>query len=197
MLRCSALHFQIITSKTLICVIQTDYKYKPSCGGIYFPGSEIPKWFRFSSMGSSIEFKPQSDWINNEYLGIAFCAVVAFQDHHDEDVGFQLRCRIRFKIPSHEWYVRTIDYVESDHLFMGYHFFRGDKGGSRQDFEKVLFKIYFYNHTGAMRCCGVKKCGIRLLTAGDDFVGINLRSQQNFNSNEEEEPHPKRLKYSC
>lgn len=91
----------------------------------------------------------------------------------------------------------TIDYVESDHLFMGYHFFRGDKGGSRQDFEKVLFKIYFYNHTGAMRCCGVKKCGIRLLTAGDDFVGINLRSQQNFNSNEEEEPHPKRLKYSC
>ncbi|KAH9725098.1 ADP-ribosyl cyclase/cyclic ADP-ribose hydrolase [Citrus sinensis] len=169
---------------------ETDYKYKPSCGSIYFPGSEIPKWFRFSSMGSSIEF-PQSDWINNEYLAIAFCAVVAFQDHHDEDVGFQLRCRIRFKIPSHDWYVRTIDYVESDHLFMGYYFFHGDKGDSRQDFEKALFKIYFYNHTGrAMRCCGVKKCGIRLLTAGDDFLGINLRSQQNFYSNEEEEPHP-------
>ncbi|KAH9725095.1 ADP-ribosyl cyclase/cyclic ADP-ribose hydrolase [Citrus sinensis] len=138
-----------------------------------------------------MKLKEESDWINNEYLAIAFCAVVAFQDHHDEDVGFQLRCRIRFKIPSHDWYVRTIDYVESDHLFMGYYFFHGDKGDSRQDFEKALFKIYFYNHTGrAMRCCGVKKCGIRLLTAGDDFLGINLRSQQNFYSNEEEEPHP-------
>ncbi|KAH9782230.1 ADP-ribosyl cyclase/cyclic ADP-ribose hydrolase [Citrus sinensis] len=55
---------------------------------MYFPGNEIPKWFRYQSMGSSatLEMPPTGFFSNKKLMGFAVCAIVAFRDqHHDSD----------------------------------------------------------------------------------------------------------------
>ena len=47
------------------------------------PGNEIPKWFKFQSVGSFITLEMPADFFNNSRVqGIAFSAILAFSDRH-------------------------------------------------------------------------------------------------------------------
>ncbi|KAH9726347.1 ADP-ribosyl cyclase/cyclic ADP-ribose hydrolase [Citrus sinensis] len=50
---------------------------------IVLPGNEIPKWFKFQSVGSFITLEMPPDFFNNNRVqGIAFSAILAFSDRH-------------------------------------------------------------------------------------------------------------------
>ncbi|KAL4633350.1 hypothetical protein ACB092_04G117100 [Castanea dentata] len=47
------------------------------------PGSVIPKWFRYQSMGAEVNIKePSSHLCTNEWMGIAVCVVFCSLSHH-------------------------------------------------------------------------------------------------------------------
>ncbi|GMN57467.1 hypothetical protein TIFTF001_026578 [Ficus carica] len=65
--------------------------------GICCPGDEIPGWFNYQSMGSSINIKLPSNWHNSNFLDFALCAVVT---RHVLDISksFEgLYCTFHFK----------------------------------------------------------------------------------------------------
>ncbi|KAK9996347.1 hypothetical protein SO802_021033 [Lithocarpus litseifolius] len=50
---------------------------------MFIPGSVIPKWFRYQSMGSEVNIKePSSHLCTNEWMGIAVCVVFGSLPHH-------------------------------------------------------------------------------------------------------------------
>lgn len=140
----------------------------------------------FQCMGSSVTLEtPPTDFFNNKIcVGFAFCAVVAFE----------MECE--WKVKSKDgygdvaWDFGTIKYVKSDHMLLGYYLFDTmnlDYLGKYSEVNEASFHIQSSDGLGRRLDCGeVKKCGIRLLYTEDS-------TESTF---EEEEPHPKRLKYS-
>ncbi|KAH9782084.1 ADP-ribosyl cyclase/cyclic ADP-ribose hydrolase [Citrus sinensis] len=80
---------------------------------VFFPGDEIPMWFSFQS------------WFGNKkVLGFAFSAIVAFGEHNvREKRWFELFCEFKVRPKDSHAIQRFMDYVESDHLLLGYYFF--------------------------------------------------------------------------
>ncbi|KAH9725887.1 Disease resistance-like protein DSC1 [Citrus sinensis] len=105
---------------------------------VFLPGNEILMWFGFQSMKSSITLKMPSGWFGNKkVLGFAFSAIVAFGDHHvREKRWFELFCE--FKI---FW---MVDYVESDHLLLGYYFFDDQDLNGVWKYNCILEAVQFY-----------------------------------------------------
>lgn len=164
---------------------------------MYIPGNEIPMCFMFQSMGSSVTLEtPPADFFNNKILiGFAFCAVVEFENYHDSDKNYTyLECA--WKVKSKDgyrdvsWDVGTINYVKSDHVLLGYYLFDAmnlDYLGNYSEVNEASFHIQSSDTYGRRLECGeVKKCGIRLLYTEDSTESTE----------EEEEPHPKILKYA-
>ncbi|KAK9221149.1 hypothetical protein WN944_009574 [Citrus x changshan-huyou] len=143
-------------------------------GMICIPGSELPGWFMFQSMGSSATFKLRPDWFSYNFVGFALCVVFALQDHHDSGCGFDVFCECKLKTEDGLFWVAvgrmtgwhdcypSPRYIGSDHLFLGF------------DFNMF----------------------------SDDFTDSTENSVWSFNSDEEEElpspqpPPPKGLKFS-
>lgn len=85
-------------------------------------GREIPWWFKFLSMGSSItlELPPGDDWFNNEHPGFAFCVIVAFEEHHYTDQHLDLCFKLKVKTEDGNSHNACdgglFDYVDLDHI---------------------------------------------------------------------------------
>ncbi|KAL9437635.1 hypothetical protein AB3S75_023495 [Citrus x aurantiifolia] len=105
-----------------------------SSGRVLLPGNEIPKWFSFQSLGSSsitLKMPPVGWFSNNKVIGFAYSAVVGFRDHHvKEKRWFNLFCEFMKAKPEdctellvRRSSLRGFNYVESDHLLLGYYFF--------------------------------------------------------------------------
>ncbi|XP_024042908.1 disease resistance-like protein DSC1 [Citrus clementina] len=161
---------------------------------MYFPGNEIPKWFRYQSMGSSVTLAtPLAGFFgNNKLMGFSFCAIIAFPDDHPNHSSYySVECEWRVKSEGcyrHlcSWYFGTFSYVEPDHVLLGYYLFDREDLGKYYDGvnDATLYILGFFGER--LECCGVKKSAIHLLYAEDSTELTQ----------EEEEPHPKRLKYS-
>ncbi|TXG67919.1 hypothetical protein EZV62_009194 [Acer yangbiense] len=184
---------------------------------ICYPSSEIPEWFTFQSMGSSVIARqlPQG-WFSDKLTGFALCAVVAFQDHHDDGRGLVLVCEGKFR--SHYGYCHVaksnliawgddypgILYVGSDHVFLGCDFVMYPENfGEDYYSNEVSMQFYLEDcHSKRMECCEVKSCGFRLIYSQDEskertngWFGADMEEEE-----EEEDPFspdPKKHKLSA
>ncbi|KAH9782080.1 Disease resistance-like protein DSC1 [Citrus sinensis] len=190
----------------LISVVHIYYSKKYALlGRVFLLGNEILMWFGFQSMKSSITLKMLSGWFGNKkVLGFAFSAIVAFGDHHvREKRWFELFCEFKVKPKdSHviQRFMGMVDYVESDHLLLGYYFFDDPDLNGFWKYNCILEALQFYfkedfYRAECLECCLVKKCGTHLLYAPDSTKSTDDPSGF-FYHNHEEEQHPKRLKYS-
>ncbi|KAH9782280.1 ADP-ribosyl cyclase/cyclic ADP-ribose hydrolase [Citrus sinensis] len=145
-------------------------------GHILLPGNEIPKWFKFQSVGSFITWEMPPDFFNNSRVqGIVFSAILAFSDRH-VDCGRWFSFSFELKVKTTKdcgpldtrLFQSRVNYVESYHLHLGYYMF------CEEDFngfwkcncipEAVHFNVF---PPLECQCCGVKKCGIHLLHTPD------------------------------
>ncbi|KAH9790018.1 Disease resistance-like protein DSC1 [Citrus sinensis] len=182
-------------------------------GMICFPGSELPEWFMFQSMGASAIFKLPLDCFSYNFVGFALCAVVAFRDHHDGGGSFHVCCESILKTEDGLFQVTDgrmtgwFDgspgprYIGSDHVFLGFDFNMFSDGLDEYYCSDEVFIQFYLEDRRCVDFCEVTKCGIHLLYARD-FADSTEDSVWNFSSDEEEElplllpTPPKRLKYS-
>ncbi|XP_052294388.1 disease resistance protein RPV1-like isoform X2 [Citrus sinensis] len=157
--------------------IREKISYPALQGHVVLPGNEIPMWF--SSQ--------------------------AFRDHHVRDWSFKFYCEFKIKLKDCDphviqRYLGRVNYVEPDHLLLGYYFFNHQDLNGCWEYNCVPEAVQFYfkkvlgSETETLDCCGVKKCGIHLFHASDSMDSMEDPSKV-FNRKEVEEPHPKRLKY--
>ncbi|XP_031257904.1 disease resistance-like protein DSC1 isoform X2 [Pistacia vera] len=66
---------------------------------ICFPGTEIPQWFNYISLGSSINIQLPSGWFNPDFVSFIICVVVEFRNYYDEGHGLVVHydCKLRSK----------------------------------------------------------------------------------------------------
>ena len=173
---------------------------------MYFPGNEIPKWFRYQSMGSSVTLQtPPADFLNNKkLLGFAFCIVVAFPA--SEYFEHQIRRKSRPSVFGNydvfcDWKHKSqgnldrrslgiISYVESDHVFLG-SCLLGSEDLIKRDDGDVSFCI----STIYPEDCEVKQCGIHFVYTQGSKDKVK-RKRKRKRKRKDEEPHTKRLKCS-
>ncbi|TXG70980.1 hypothetical protein EZV62_005915 [Acer yangbiense] len=74
--------FEDIVEDALLNIKQVHYRAE-----LCYPGSEIPKWFDFRSMGSFINVELPPNWFSNNFLGFAFCVVTS-----DHPIDFEAKC---------------------------------------------------------------------------------------------------------
>ncbi|KAJ4722982.1 Disease resistance protein (TIR-NBS-LRR class) family [Melia azedarach] len=177
------------------------YTRKGSGDNICYPGSEIPTWFRFQSMGSSTTIKVLPGWFTDKFLGFALCAIIS----GNLESIFQVRCEFKFKTEDGNWqiasdlFVGNVDYMESDHVLLGYHFrmYCEDDhyihiNETAQDYN---LQFYLLDIESGERVDDqvVKKCGIHLLYAQD--FGESMKDctrSLSFDDEEEEEEEEER-----
>ncbi|KAH9782248.1 ADP-ribosyl cyclase/cyclic ADP-ribose hydrolase [Citrus sinensis] len=105
---------------------------------MYFPGNEIPKWFRHQSTGSTISLKTPQPTGYNKLMGFAFCVVVACSVSEccrHESVEDDRKCNLFDVVCDRRSegcdsysssYLGKISHVESDHVFLGSRIFDGE-----------------------------------------------------------------------
>ena len=75
---------------------------------IVLPGNEIPKWFKFQSVGSFITLEMPPDFFNNSRVqGFAFSAILAFSNRHVDcgrwfSFSFELKVKTTKDCGSHD-----------------------------------------------------------------------------------------------
>ncbi|KAG8633479.1 hypothetical protein MANES_18G107900v8 [Manihot esculenta] len=140
---------------------------------IHLPGSEIPLWFHNQNMGSSVN------------RGLIVRCKCHFKPNNGgcSDLNFNLDNWL-------EWYYKSTPF-KSDHLFVWddpcfeANIVDEDWFGKYSEASFEFFPLDFEENL--LQDCKVKKCGVHLL--------LHERiASRNYNSDEEEEPFPKRLK---
>ncbi|KDO40706.1 hypothetical protein CISIN_1g036772mg, partial [Citrus sinensis] len=168
-----------------------DY-HNPPRGCVSYPGSEIPEWFSYQSMGSSVTLELPPGWVNNNFVGFALCAIVP--DHHGDTRGFTVRCILKTKddiavcfLYVWEDYFGVNSSIESDHVLLGYDFSVSSDsfGGSNSEFC-IQFYIQHFEGPG-IEGFDVKKCGAHLIYVQDPskrsaFTFFNLFGDNISNS---------------
>ena len=162
---------------------------------------EIPQWFNYRSMGSSIDIKFSPHCHNNtSLLGFALCIVFEYErrdtfGYHNYRMRF--RCVHDYKIPygnsrRHRWtwenqVLMDIGHRldESDHMFMQY--FRDYD--IYYDATEASFEFYLEavdcNTSVILGKFKVKKCGVCMLYRQD--ADVFIRREHGFS--DVEEPH--------
>ncbi|TXG68452.1 hypothetical protein EZV62_003387 [Acer yangbiense] len=133
-----------------------------STAELFYPGNEIPKWFDIQCTGSLIHAELQPDWFNHNFVGFAFCAVVAFKDHLDADgykdtIGIRCDCFLKHKDGNDSSVLK-----QSTHVFMGLDLTLYPCESLYYDNE-VDFKFYLEEDGDPIEDVKVEKCGVRLM----------------------------------
>lgn len=130
-----------------------------NCPSILLPGSEIPEWFTYQNIGSSIALQlPEHCLIN--LIGFALCAVIDFKQLPTNSWdSFYINCGIYFKMNkskalSFNCFLASIrDAIDSDHVILGFRplGIGGFYVGGGNDSTTVLVNFCLAN----VKCCGV------------------------------------------
>ncbi|TXG65978.1 hypothetical protein EZV62_007253 [Acer yangbiense] len=166
-----------------------------------YPGSEVPKWFRYTTEGSSIKFQKTFD---HNLKGFAVCAVIAFEKYlfngdtqHKLGVHFDCTCSdgdqsSPTNIMSATAYVvsRNKTLIDSDHVAFGYCHasFRWLLGGWLKNYS-FEFRLSEESPNCRVKSCGVYPIYYNQLFVTDDSDGAGT-SGSRF-CEEEMEPAPK------
>ncbi|POO00355.1 TIR-NBS-LRR-like protein [Trema orientale] len=145
---------------------------------ICYPGNQIPKWFNYRSMGSSIHVKLSPHWRNSNFLGFSLCVVAAPFSEHNDHPQIHFHCESSFrakngKAHTFKCFLRgysqdddedtAIIFRNSDHLFLWYDY--GSYLHEMEDtFTEASFNFYpIDSWERKVNSCQVEKCGIHLL----------------------------------
>ncbi|KAK9205290.1 hypothetical protein WN943_015557 [Citrus x changshan-huyou] len=147
---------------------------------VFFLGDEIPMWFSFQSMKSSITLKMPPGWFSNKkVLGFAFSAIAAFGEHHvREKRWFELFCEFKVRPKDSHAIQRFMDYVESDHLLLGYYFFDDQDLNGFWKYNCILEAVQFYFKEEFYRSERLECCPSCL--AGKTASGVGGELEANF-----------------
>ncbi|XP_031280649.1 disease resistance-like protein DSC1 [Pistacia vera] len=145
---------------------------------ICYPGSKIPEWFSFKSTG--FEVKLPAGWLNDNLVGFTLCAAASFRDY--QELG---TFKVRFRLLVNEDIVSSGDLfhynghevIESDHVYVGY-----DYGIMSTELLTLSLNseghiVFFVEHgsENSIDFSKVKKCGVRLLYAKDNYMGADAK----------------------
>ncbi|XP_065854257.1 disease resistance protein RPV1-like [Euphorbia lathyris] len=136
---------------------------------VSFPGSEIPEWFGYQNIGTSVTIPLPPPRGFPKFLGFVFSVVVAFKEDYNNDSDFTLRCESEYE----DLYCNFIDgqrFDELDHIFLLYDhclYLMGKEGGERE--KEASFRFYAVDkNKQPLHSCTVKKCGVHLLFAPEE-----------------------------
>ncbi|GAY69005.1 hypothetical protein CUMW_268620, partial [Citrus unshiu] len=174
--------------------IQENRGFSMGKAHIVLPGNEIPKWFKFQSVGSFITLEMPPDFFNSSRVhGFAFSAILAFSNRHVDcgrwfSFSFELKVKTTKDCGSHDTqlFQSRVNYIESDHLHLGYYLFCEEDFNGFWKCECIPEAVHF-NVFPPLKCecCGVKKCGIQFFCFPDSTNSIEDPSTC-FNNNEED-----------
>ncbi|PPS10623.1 hypothetical protein GOBAR_AA10009 [Gossypium barbadense] len=140
------------------------------------PGSEIPEWFDFKSLGSSINIQLPSEWCsNNSWINFpcfVASAVVSFPDSSYSGRGFGIRCECHLKSCNGDNHCFSCSSSFSfgsrlsDHVFLLYDGFKVREIVKIEASNNRIYNVasfHFYIEGWGSLQCEVKQCGIHLL----------------------------------
>ncbi|XP_034674478.1 disease resistance protein RPV1-like, partial [Vitis riparia] len=144
-------------------------KLFPEIGySIVIPGSRIPKWRWHENMGASVSATLPPHWLDNNFSGVALCAVFALEEGETIQRPGEIRCN--FECREGPYFSHSITWthsgdriVETDHVCMMYQP-RSQFVKSNSTYASVFKHIKAsFSLSGASH--EVKKCAIRLIYA--------------------------------
>ncbi|TYG96270.1 hypothetical protein ES288_A11G336100v1 [Gossypium darwinii] len=149
---------------------------KRACIITCVPGSEIPEWFDFKSLGSSINIQLPSEWCsNNSWINFpcfVASAVVSFPDSSYSGRGFGIRCECHLKSCNGDNHCFSCSSSFSfgsrlsDHVFLLYDGFKVREIVKIEASNNRIYNVasfHFYIEGWGSLQCEVKQCGIHLL----------------------------------
>ncbi|KAK5786731.1 hypothetical protein PVK06_041374 [Gossypium arboreum] len=141
------------------------------------PGSEIPEWFDFKSLGSSINIQLPSEWCSNNsrinFPCFVASVVVSFPDSYN-GMEFDINCECHLKSCNGDnqdlscsfsfWFETGC----SDHLFVLYDDFEvwdfvKSEAPSKRFYNQASFSFYFCLDGRNQYKYKIKQCGVHLL----------------------------------
>ncbi|KAG4122882.1 hypothetical protein ERO13_D11G295925v2 [Gossypium hirsutum] len=139
------------------------------------PGSEIPEWFDFRSLGSSINIQLPSEWCSNNsrinFPCFVASVVVSFPDSYN-GMEFNIECECHLKSCNGDnqdltcsfsfWFESGL----SDHLFVLYDDFKVWEFGKSEASNNRIYNVasfHFYIVGWGSLEYEVKQCGVHLL----------------------------------
>ncbi|KAH0910102.1 LOW QUALITY PROTEIN: hypothetical protein HID58_033423 [Brassica napus] len=136
-------------------------------------------WMR---IGSELEVKLLPHWHDKRLAGIALCAVVSFNDCHDQISRLSVTCNFKVKVEDKSWvpfpcpvgsWTRQGDKIESDHVFIGYTNcpytikFPEDENSDKCSSTEASLEFTVAGGTNEKGKLKVLKCGLGLVYAKD------------------------------
>lgn len=132
-----------------------------------------------------MEIPPARCFNKRRLIGFAFSAIVAF---HVKRMTAKLFCEFKVKPKDLDPHVIETSFqlltdVESDHLLLGYYFFREEDFNILPEYNCILEAVQFY-FKGALgserlECCRMKKCGIHLFHFPDPSASVTKKRKRN------------------
>ncbi|XP_031267564.1 disease resistance protein RPP2B-like [Pistacia vera] len=145
---------------------------------ICYPGSKIPEWFSLKSTG--FEIKLPAGWLSDDLIGFAFCAVASFRDYQELGtftVRFRLLVNEEIVSFGHLFKYNGHEVIESDHVFVGYDFAIMFDALPTLNLNSEGYIMFYVEHgsENSIDFSKVKKCGVRLLYAKDNYMGTDAK----------------------
>ncbi|KAG4177036.1 hypothetical protein ERO13_A11G282539v2 [Gossypium hirsutum] len=148
------------------------------------PGSEIPEWFDFKSLGSSINIQLPSEWWIN-FPSFVASVVVSFPERYNgRNFGIRCECHLKsYNGDSHDltcsfslWGVGVLNHEDRmfgwDHMFLLYDDFKvwefvESQASNKCIYNEASFKFYPLHYGSKLRNSSleIKQCGVHLLFA--------------------------------
>ncbi|VVA33358.1 PREDICTED: TMV resistance [Prunus dulcis] len=137
---------------------------------IIIPGRNIPWWFSYKNLGSSVSVKQRPQCSKNKWMGYAVCAVFEVSSS-----GWNVTCDL--KVNGKEKYpaplIATNVQPVGEHLWL---FYVSRDISFDREWQNSCNQLTF-SFTNSS-CCFVKKCGVRLVYQKDveDFDNVTTQS---------------------
>ncbi|KAK8272391.1 hypothetical protein V6Z12_D11G328400 [Gossypium hirsutum] len=142
------------------------------------PGSEIPEWFDFKSLGSSMNIQLPSEWCSNNsrinFPSFVASAVVSFPDSPYTGGEFGITCECHLKSRNRDdrcfscYSYFSFGSRLSDHVFLVYDGFKvremvKSKASNNRIYIEATCNFYLEGLDSSQ--CEVKQCGVHRLFA--------------------------------
>lgn len=155
-------------------------------GTCCFPAWEVPARFSHQASGSVLEAKLSPHWRDNNFTGIALCAVILFPDYHEQRARLVVKCNcvfnnedgsyISFSCTIGRWSDpgKTAGKIVPSHVFIGYaSMLDNKKPGEEEDEEacshsKTYLEFQVTDGTEVLDGYEVLKCGFNLVYASGE-----------------------------